>query len=129
MHFFAFEAWSSFSSNLREKCKQRKKDVFGSDESGIEKFGFGRVRVYPNFQMSGSGMSGIEKIGFWRVILGSCIPGPITKTHCSSNKLLILDRLLDFYLIENSLAKVFPEQYDEIHGHGTLFVRHYALIR
>ena len=35
--------------------------VFISDGSGMEKVGFGRVRVYPNFQMSGSGMSGIEK--------------------------------------------------------------------
>ena len=29
----------------------------------MEKVGFGRVRVYPNSQMSGSGMSGIEKSG------------------------------------------------------------------
>ena len=36
--------------------------------SGIEKVGFGRVRVYSNFQMSGSGMSGIGKVGFGRVL-------------------------------------------------------------
>ena len=35
-----------------------------SDGSGMEKVGFGRVRVYQNFQMSGSGMSGIGKVGF-----------------------------------------------------------------
>ena len=37
-----------------------------SDGSDMEKVGFGRVRVYPNFQISGSGMSGIEKVGFGR---------------------------------------------------------------
>ena len=37
-----------------------------SDGSGMEKVGFGRVRLYPNFQMSGSGMSSIEKVGFGR---------------------------------------------------------------
>ena len=41
-------------------------EVTSSDGSGIEKVGCGRVRVYPNFQMSGSGMSGIEKVGFGR---------------------------------------------------------------
>ena len=41
------------------------KNVFGckvvcpSDGSGMEKVGFGRVRVYQNIQVSGSGMSGI----------------------------------------------------------------------
>ena len=39
-----------------------------SDGSGMEKVGFGRVRVYQNFQMSGSGMSGIGKVGFGRVL-------------------------------------------------------------
>ena len=34
--------------------------------SGIE-VGFGRVRVYPKFEMSGSGTSGIDKLGFGRV--------------------------------------------------------------
>ena len=33
----------------------------------MEKVGFGRVRVYPNIEISGSGMSGIEKLGFGRV--------------------------------------------------------------
>ena len=41
---------------------------FSSDGSGMEKVGFGKVRVYPNFQMSGSGMSGIGKVGFsWEI--------------------------------------------------------------
>ena len=39
-----------------------------SDGSGMEKFGFGRVWVYPNFHMLGSGMSGIGKVGFGRVL-------------------------------------------------------------
>ena len=39
-----------------------------SDGSGMEKVGFRRVRVYPNFQMSGPGMSGIEKVEFGRVL-------------------------------------------------------------
>ena len=42
--------------------------VFTSVGSGMEKDGFGRVRVFPNFQMSGSGMSGIGKVGFGRVL-------------------------------------------------------------
>ena len=33
----------------------------------MEKVGFGRVRVYPKFEMSGTGISGIEKLGFGRV--------------------------------------------------------------
>ena len=33
----------------------------------MEKEGFGRVRVYPKFEMSGSGISGIDKLGFGRV--------------------------------------------------------------
>ena len=33
----------------------------------MEKVGFGRVRVYPKFEMSGTGISGIEKVGFGRV--------------------------------------------------------------
>ena len=37
-----------------------------SDGSGMEKVGFGRVWVYPNFLMSGSGISGIGKVGFGR---------------------------------------------------------------
>ena len=57
-----------------------------SDASGMEKVWFGRVRVYPNFQMSGSGISGIEKVGFWRVILGSGIPGPITNSKLAPKK-------------------------------------------
>jgi len=36
-------------------------------KSGMEKVGFGRVRVYPKFEMSGSGISGIDKLGFGRV--------------------------------------------------------------
>ena len=42
--------------------------VSTSDGSGMEKVGFARVRVYPNFQMSGSGMSSIGKVGFGRVL-------------------------------------------------------------
>ena len=39
-----------------------------SDGSGMEKVGFGRVRVYPKFEMSGSGISGIGKVAFGRVL-------------------------------------------------------------
>ena len=42
--------------------------VWDTDGSGMEKVRFGRVRVYPNFQMLGSGMSGIGKVGFGRVL-------------------------------------------------------------
>ena len=40
---------------------QGMKKVKISDGSGMEKFGFGRVQVYPNSWTLGSGMSGIEK--------------------------------------------------------------------
>ena len=38
-----------------------------SDGLGIEKVGFGRVRVFPNFEMSGSGITGMEKFRFGRI--------------------------------------------------------------
>ena len=40
--------------------------MYFRDGSGMEKVGFGLVRVYPNSQKSGSGMSGIGKVGFGR---------------------------------------------------------------
>ena len=51
--------------------------VESSDGLGMEKVAFGRVRVYPNFQMSGSGMSGIESS---RVRAGNFGLG-YTRTH------------------------------------------------
>ena len=38
-----------------------------SDGSGMEKVGFGRVRIYPKFEMSGTGISGMRGVGFGRV--------------------------------------------------------------
>ena len=59
---------ASLSNNFPVfSCKLTNKRTAPSDGSGMEKVGFGRVRVYLNFQMLGSGMSGIEKVGFRRL--------------------------------------------------------------
>ena len=46
-----------------------------SDGSGMEKVGFGRIRVYPNFQMYDSGMSGIGKVRFGQRVLKFLVSG------------------------------------------------------
>ena len=39
--------------------------MFISDGSGMEKVGFGQVRVYPKIEISGSGMSEIGKFNIY----------------------------------------------------------------
>ena len=67
------------------------KSASDSDGSGMEKVGFGRVRLYPNFQLSGSDMSGIGKVWFGRVLKFRVSLG--TESIFSLNHKLVMGRV------------------------------------
>ena len=54
-------------ASIRRTKLIKESKVIISDRSGMKKVVFGRVRVYPTFEMTGSGMSGIGKLGLGRV--------------------------------------------------------------